>query len=331
MQRLLIAIGLVTAAILIAASAAMNYVFMSSMGRTSFEGYLLGCVSVAVDVMKALLAVFVAAAAREGKRTFVIIGSCAFLLFTAASMVSAAGFASLNRGAVVDQQDAQQKVLSEAERDLRVTERKLAAVPAHRPALILDEEMAALRIDIRWSASKRCQSPTSSQQREHCLLFARLRSEVAAASEAARLETLAAEQRERIDRLRSAGAATASDPQARLLAQALGLSENSARRLLMALLALVIEVSSGFGVYLATGHRSREHPERAQPVPAPPEPPLGQQKMAADPEPSEASSAQVEAAPDSILEPAAAPSRTCRGRAAVGVSVRRSNKYGREI
>ena len=88
MVRLLTMIGLAAAAVLIGASATMNYMFASSLGKTPLEGYILGTVSVSVDVLKALLAVFVAKALREGQRGFVIIGGGAWLL-SKASKVSA--------------------------------------------------------------------------------------------------------------------------------------------------------------------------------------------------------------------------------------------------
>lgn len=53
---------------------------------------MLGAVSVAADVLKAIVVVLIAAAARDGRRTFVVVGSLAFVLFSLASLVAATRF-----------------------------------------------------------------------------------------------------------------------------------------------------------------------------------------------------------------------------------------------
>lgn len=287
MQRGLMMIGLIAAAILIGASATMNYVFASSLGKTPFEGTVLGVVSVAVDILKALLAVFVASAARTGQRMFVFVGGMAFLLFSAASMLAAAGFASQNRGAVADGRASRANQLAATERELTRAEAKLGALPTHRPASLVVEALAGASIDTRWQASKACGAPQSATQREFCRLQATLRLELMAAREAERLDALIADQRGRIERLQQVTANTA-DPQARLLAQAFGIDEGQVQRMLMAMIALVVEVSSGLGVYLATGHSRSDATRRSNLYPtehpqdfATEEPPQTQTDLAA--------------------------------------------------
>jgi hypothetical protein len=254
LQRVLTIIGLGAAAVLILASATMNYMFASSLGRGSFEGQVLGVVSVAVDILKALLAVFVAWAASEGRRTFVVIGGLAFLLFTTASMLAATGFASQNRGAVSNAGTVLNARLSVAERDLAGLNSKLQALPAHRPASLVEEAVNAAHHDRRWQPSKECTVQINSATRDFCDGYFRLRAELAAAREAARLDEVIGRQQALIDRMIAGGGGSLADPQARLLAQAFGIEEASVQRLLMTLIALVVEVSSGLGVYLATGH-----------------------------------------------------------------------------
>ncbi len=254
MVRLLTAIGLAMAAVLIAASATMNYVFASSLGKTAFEGTILGAVSVAVDVLKALLAVFVAKALRGGQRGFVVIGSGAFLLFSIGSFVAASGFASSNRGAVTEARRAAAQVLVETEQDLVLAQRSRAALPNHRSAPIIETAIAALKVDARWNASRGCVAPLTTGQREVCAQVAALNIELATARERTRLDSLVAELRNRASVQRRLGGSDAADPQVRLLAQSLGLDEATVQRLLMSMLALIVEVSSALGIYLATGH-----------------------------------------------------------------------------
>ena len=255
--RLLTVIGLIAAAVLIAASATMNYVFVSSLGKTPFEGTVLGSVSVAVDVMKALLAVFVTKALRDGHQSFAVIGGCAFLLFSLGSFLAATGFTSVNRGAVTDERKTAASVLSELEQDLADARQRRVGLGQHRASPVLLELMASQRIDARWRASAECAAPTLSSHRELCGQMAALKVELATAEEAARLEAVITGLRGRINSLRRSGSGAAIDPQARFLAESLGLSETAVQRLLMSMLALIVEVSSALGIYLATAHDRR--------------------------------------------------------------------------
>ncbi len=254
MYRLLTAIGLLAAAVLIVTSATMNYVFASSLGKTAFEGYVLGTVSVAVDVLKALLAIFVAKAARDGQRNFVVIGSIAFALFAIGSFVAAAGFSSVNRGAVTDGRRTMALELAEVEQELARARAARDGLSPHRPRDVIEEALQALRIDPRWSASGDCTRPSNTAQRDLCTNAATLRLEAATAKEAVRLDGTIAALLLRKTELRAKGAGQSADPQARFLAESLGLSESSVQRLLMSLIALIVEVSSALGIYLATGH-----------------------------------------------------------------------------
>ena len=254
MHRALTFIGLGAAVVLILASATMNYLFAVSLGRSAIEGRVLGVVSVAVDILKALLAVFVASAAIDGRRVFVVIGSLAFLLFTCASVVAAAGFASANRGEVFSGREQMNDRLVAAESEVAEMRARRKTLPSHRPASVVEEALNAARQDRRWQVSKECTASSNGTMREFCEGYFRLRGELAAAREATRLDDAIKQQLASMEQLRGNGAGTIADPQARLFARALGIEEGSVQRLLMALIALVVEVASGLGIYLATGH-----------------------------------------------------------------------------
>lgn len=261
-MRVLTAIAVMTAMVLIACSATMNFVFVSSLGKTPIEAYVLGAVSVAVDVMKALLAVFVAKALRDGQRAFAVIGGCAFLLFSLGSFLAAMGFTSVNRGAVTEERRSTAQMLSELERDLIDARKRRDGYGQYRPVPVVRELMGGLRYDPRWKASGECTAPNLSSQRELCGQAAVLKVELATAEDAARLDADIAGLRDRIGSLRKAGGAGAPDPQARFLAEILGMTEAGVQRLLMSMIALIVEVSSALGIYLATGHSLRIHPRQ---------------------------------------------------------------------
>ena len=146
--------GLVAAGILIAASAAMNYLFASSLGRSWFEGQILGVVSIAVDCMKALLVVFLARASRFKRRAFVMIGGCAFVLFTITSFVAAAGFLAVNRGAVSASVEALNAQLVATERSLVTIAAAIIKLPQHRPVTVVTEALSRAEV-VTASVAKR--------------------------------------------------------------------------------------------------------------------------------------------------------------------------------
>lgn len=258
MQRALMFVAIAAAVTLIAASAVMNYSFSVTLGRTPFEGQVFGFIALAVDVLKAALVVFIAMAARDARRTFVIVGCCAFALFTLASLLAAAGFTAQSRKTTSDGRSNAAALLQRARSDLASLEAKLRAIPSHRAASIVEDALQAATADRRFAQAQDCTAASTSMLRSFCDEYRKIRSEMTAAREAARLETAIIAARAAVDRLVEAGAQQQADAQARLIGDAIGLSEEATQRLLIAFMALLVEVSSGFGMYLATGHVRRE-------------------------------------------------------------------------
>jgi hypothetical protein len=94
MRFLVVAVSMVAALTLIAASGLMNFVFMSSLGKTEFEREILGGVSAAVSALLALLPTLVLWAYRERRTAYIVLGVTVFLGFGAFSLSSAIGFAA---------------------------------------------------------------------------------------------------------------------------------------------------------------------------------------------------------------------------------------------
>ncbi len=263
MMRILTAVGCVAAIAMIAASATMNYLFMHSLGRSEIEGHVLGVVSVAVDVLKALLAVFVAVAARRHARTYVMIGSVAFIVFSIASFLSAIGFSAQNRAGVAEAVAAKTNNLSDADIELKRLLAKLLALPAARPVNVIEVEIRGAQFNARWTTSRQCSSVSSSEQRSYCQSVARLDAELATAREAEKLEVQASELRVRLTALRGRVQEVQKDSQTGMLARVFGLDANVLRLVLAAFVALVVEIASGLGLYLATGHMAPQ-PEKGE-------------------------------------------------------------------
>jgi hypothetical protein len=253
MPKVLTVVAVLAAIVLLAASSTMNYLFASSLGRSTLEGIVLGVVAVGVDVLKAVLAVVLAVAARDRRWGFFVIGGFAFVLFSALSLTASFGFSASNRSAVFGERDRQTGKLVAAEARIGDLRTKLKSLPAYRPLPVVEEAIAAGRSQSGWFASKQCTVLTKTS-REFCDALNQLRTERATALEGNRLEDLLAVREAEAETLRGAGSGLASDPQAKALASSIGIEEGQVQRGLMALLALVLEVSSGFGVYLALGH-----------------------------------------------------------------------------
>ncbi len=265
MPKLLTAIAVLAALVLLGASAVMNFTFAASLARTPNEGLVLGVVSVGVDILKAVLAVALAHAACERRWGFFAAGSTAFVLFTALSLAAAFGFSATNRNAVTGERERQNGRLAAAQTKIVELRGRLKDLPAHRPLTIVDEALAVAKADARWTASRQC---TAAQPplREFCDGAGRLRTERAAALEAKRIEELLNAQEIEAERLRGNGSGQSVDPQATALARALGLEEAQIQRGLMALMAVVVEVGAGLGVWLALGAPPAT---KQQPVPMP--------------------------------------------------------------
>lgn len=274
-------IGFVAAIVLIAASAAMNFFFASGLGQGPIDGLILGCVSVALDVMKALLALYVAQAAATGRKAFALIGGLVFVLTSLLSLTASLGFTSTNRSIVIGAQNAKARELLDLE--MRAEELKAAklALPAHRAKSIVDALMVGAMSDRKWRDSGDCSNPRGSAHHTFCQLVMALRAERAAAEEFAKIDSELMAMRSRITDMRRTGASVEGDAQARLMAAATGLDEATVRRMLLALLAVVVEVTSGLALYLAEGPGRPKGDERRQTTTRPdPKPDVSEARIA---------------------------------------------------
>lgn len=311
MLHVLSGIGVLSAAAMIGASATMNFLFMHSLGRTELEGYVLGVVSVAVDLLKALLAIFVAVAARKGFRIYVLIAGGAFVLFSLASILSAIGFAVQNRAGVAESAAVKANNLADAESEYKRLVDRLRAIAISRPSAAIEAEIKNRQLDQRWRATRRCAVASGQDHLAFCRGLSQLDGELASAHELTALEAKVAEQRARIAALRSDAKTASGDYQAGVLARILGLEPGTLRVVLAAFVALIVEVASGLGLYLATGHMRPAAtidkvagPSTVSTSPAPPS-----NESAPSPQPTIAVRAR---APFSTASPTANPPRTAR-------------------
>jgi hypothetical protein len=272
LRGILSATGIIAALLMCAVSAAMNFLFLSSLGKTPLEGQVLGAASSSADVLKTLLPFFIAWSWQSRRFVAAAAGSLAFAFFAGFSLLSALGFAADNRGMLVQGRD---DLTSAYERvhDMRgYAGERHAALPAHRPAAIVTEEIERHRQNRRWASTKACTDATETLSRDYCAAYFKLRAELAAAQEADRLAGEIATLDAELTRLRTEGAGLDSDPQVSLLSRITGGDRDSVRLALIIAVALLVEIGASLGLFLATGHGTaqKEEPSSGQEPPARP-------------------------------------------------------------
>jgi hypothetical protein len=267
MRFLVMFISAGAALTLIVASGLMNWVFMSSLGKSEFERQILGAVSIAVSAFFALLPTLVLWAYREGRLVYVALGIPVFLAFGALSLSSAVGFAAKNRGSLSEDRALATAKLGELKHEIEQALAKANALGAVTPVAAVQASVHRLEQDWRWEASRSCKDATSGAMKSFCRGYFELKAEEARASEVGRLEERITQLRDETRQLEEKGAGRQSDDQATVLARLLGLRAANVEHGLMFFLAVLVEIGAALGLYFATGHlRPREatHPRSSR-------------------------------------------------------------------
>ena len=188
MRFLVVVVSAGAALAFIAASGLMNWVFMTSLGKSEFEQHILGGVSVAVSAFLALFPTLLVWAFRERRTLYIILGVPVFLAFAAFSLSSAVGFAAKNRGSVSEDRALAAAKLAGIRHELEQGETKLQTLGVSRPVAVIEESLRGLEQDRRWQSSKSCQEATADASRTFCKGYFDLKAEAARANEAGLLE-----------------------------------------------------------------------------------------------------------------------------------------------
>lgn len=211
----------------------------------------MGAVSIGVDVFKAWLPLVIAWAWADRFRLGYVIGAlffCGCLIF---SFGSALGFANSSRGAVSASREAVSDRYAAAEKELKDVDGRVAALGVLRPKAVVEEAIAKVKQDRRWSSSNECKAATVETSLAFCRSLGDLRIELAAAVESERLRDRSSSLKTGIDHLRTAGARRETDPQAAILARLTGLRLDQVQTSIVVLFALLVELGAAFGLFLA--------------------------------------------------------------------------------
>jgi hypothetical protein len=256
MRHALGVLGVLAAGVLLAVSAAMNWRFGFSLGRTELDGQIYGAASAAADCMKALVPFFFFAAIRNRMWSQAAASALVWVVVTAYSLTSALGHAALNRFDSAGHRAATVAAYKDHRVDLARAEEQLTWIPQHRPAQTVQAEIDALKSDRAWVWTKECTEVTGSKGRTYCQNYHALAAELASAEQSIALEARIADIHGKIDGQNGTTVMSEADPQAAVLTKlaalvAPGVKIEDVQTALTVFIALLLEVGSAFGMYIA--------------------------------------------------------------------------------
>ncbi|MBJ7533110.1 hypothetical protein JDN40_03150 [Rhodomicrobium vannielii ATCC 17100] len=251
MRHVLGVAGVMAAAILLIVSAAMNWKFGYTLGKSEFESQLYGGASAAADCFKALLPFFIFAALRNRSYSQALGGALLFVVCFSYSLSSSLGFAALNRADTTSQRVLKVETHADLRSDLERARTALTALPEHRPSGTVAGEIEAFKQNGRWISSGECANATATKSMTYCESYFKLKAELAVAEQADKLDAKVTQLRTELGDLTSDAATKASDPQSQMLAGLTGYKTEDVQTALTVLIALLVELGASLGFYTA--------------------------------------------------------------------------------
>lgn len=250
MRHALGVIGVLAAGVLLFVSAAMNWRFGFSLGREVFDQHLYAAASAAADCLKALLPFFLFAAVRNKVWSQAGAAALVWAIVTGFSLTSAVGHSALNRKDTASKRTTISLAYKDARADLKRAQKELGWIPQHRPMAAVESDIASLKTQRAWRWTKGCTSVKGPKGRGYCGKYNALLAELASGEKAGKLELKIAGLNEKL-----AGATgmelAGGDPQAEMLAGLTGFKVDQIQTGMAVLIALLLEIGSGLGMYIA--------------------------------------------------------------------------------
>ncbi len=276
MRHVLGVLGVIAAGVLLAVSAAMNWRFGFSLGKTELDGQIYGAASAAADCFKALVPFFFFAAIRNRMWSQAVAASVVWVVVMAFSLTSALGHAALNRLDTSGQRAVQAASYKDLRSELKRAEDQMSWIPQHRPALSVQSEVDGLKNQRAWTWTKGCTDVNGKSNRDYCQQFHALSAELASAQQSEVLGKRITALKGDVVKSDSSGTVMSeADPQAAVLTKLAGLvgfvmKVEDMQTALTIFIALLLEVGSGFGMYVAFSTwrlADREAPSAPQMMP----------------------------------------------------------------
>lgn len=264
MRHALGVLGVLAASVLLLVSAAMNWRFGYSIGKSELDSQLLGLASASADGLKALIPFFLFAALRNKQWSQAIAAGLLWGVCLSYSLTSALGFAALNRADTSGVRTMQAATYADLRTELDRTRERLSWVPQHRPAATVEQEIGSLQQSKRWKATSGCTKGTVGGQVAFCQQYHQLAAELGSAREAEKLQARIDEIRTQLTSAATPVALAGADPQAEVLsglyAAFLGSAAPSEETqadatkgmqiALILMVAILVELGSSLGYYV---------------------------------------------------------------------------------
>ncbi len=267
MRHALGVFGVLAAGVLLVVSAAMNYRFGLSLGKTELDGQIYGVASAAADCLKALVPFFFFAAIRNRAWSQAAASMVVWGVVTAYSLTSAFGHAALNRFDVAGQRAHEAQSYKDLRQDLARAKEQLGWIPQHRPAAAVEAEIVQMEAQKGWKWTNGCTRIRGKYNANFCDQYTGLKTELASAQQAVKLETRIASLQSEISAIGDGGVMAEADPQAAVLAKLTGVKMADVQLAMTMFIAVLLEVGSAFGLYVAFSQwRIHEPPRRPSPA-----------------------------------------------------------------
>jgi hypothetical protein len=265
-------VGVLASLILLSVSAAMNWQFGFSLGKTEFDSHILGAASIAADVMKALMPFFIFSAWRQRNYPQAMGAAAVWAVCILYAMTSALGFAALNRSDTTGARAVQHEKYEDLRAELTSLSQQQGWLEKHRPVGTVQADIDGAKQNYRWTSSEGCTNATVDKSREFCETYHKLAAELAVAKQADDLGKRLDVVRTKLASVTANGApAKIADPQAQMLSSIFGLDITRIDVAMTILITALVELGSSLGLYVSTSiWRMQEIARR--PTPAPEQP-----------------------------------------------------------
>jgi hypothetical protein len=251
MRHLMGVLGVLAAGVLLAVSAAMNWRFGYSLGKTELDGLIYGSASAAADCLKALIPFFFFAAIRNKMWSQAAAAILVGVVCTAYSLTSALGHAALNRLDTTGQRQVQAQTYKDVRSELARAQEQLGWVPQHRPVGVVQSDLDNAQNQRPWGWTNGCTEVQGKQGRDFCQSYHAMTAELAAGREAEKLTVRISELSGKLSSASGSAVMAEADPQAAVLAKLSGLSIDTVQIAMTVFIALLLEVGSCLGMYIA--------------------------------------------------------------------------------
>jgi hypothetical protein len=234
----------------------MNWRFGFQLGRSELDGQIYGAASAAADCFKALVPFFFFAAIKNRMWSQAAASALVWVVVTGYSLTSALGHAALNRFDTAGQRAVETANYKDLRADLKRAQDQLGWIPQHRPSQTVQSDIEGVKTQRAWTASKGCTEMNGKLQRDFCQQYHWLSAELASAQQAVKLEERISEISTKLMMSSGGMVMSEADPQAAVLAKLAGLflpglKVEDVQTALTIFVAILLEIGSGFGMYVA--------------------------------------------------------------------------------